>query len=316
MKENNWIKKIADGFKSVIAETFTHSDTRINIINEIGLTLNCLYVCFLGVCNMEIVSMLIKIFLAIIFVVFFNQASIVCGLALIVNAVIMAILENIGIGTWLTLALGVALVAIGVFRKKIVSITPKAVVSVVLAFFWIGVSLFSVLYGIGSDDSVHYHEDALIVLGCGVKGDEPGTNLTERLDRAIEYHKKNPDAIIVVSGGKGDDENVSEAYAMEQYLIRHGVPAELIIKEDRATSTEENFLYSKEILNEYFDGDYTVAFITNDFHIYRSSTFAKLIGFTNATHAHSNTTWYTVVPNGLRECITVLKLWILDQWKY
>ena len=178
---------------------------------------------------MEIVSMLIKIFLAIIFVVFFNQASIVCGLALIVNAVIMAILENIGIGTWLTLALGVALVAIGVFRKKIVSITPKAVVSVVLAFFWIGVSLFSVLYGIGSDDSVHYHEDALIVLGCGVKGDEPGTNLTERLDRAVEYHKKNPDAIIVVSGGKGDDENVSEAYAMEQYLIRHGVPAELII---------------------------------------------------------------------------------------
>jgi len=242
--------------------------------------------------------------------------SLTLGVVLTVNAVIMAILENISMGVWATLAIGLVFVTVGIFFNKFISVAPKAVLATVLALFLAGAGLFSFLYVFGSIDTTNCSEDALIVLGCGVKGDEPGTNLTERLDRAIEYHKKNPDAIIVVSGGKGDDENVSEAYAMEQYLIRHGVPAELIIKEDRATSTEENFLYSKEILNEYFDGDYTVAFITNDFHIYRSSTFAKLIGFTNATHAHSDTTWYTVVPNGLRECITVLKLWILDQWKY
>ena len=82
------------------------------------------------------------------------------------------------------------------------------------------------------------------------------------------------------------------------------------------TETEENFIFSKEILDEYFDKDYKIAFVTNDFHIFRSSRFAHLTGFKDATHAHSNTTWYTVVPNGLRECITVLKLLILDQWKY
>lgn len=287
------------------------------IINKIGLTVNGLIVCFFGFDSLGIIAKLAMVTLPILFVILFKQASIVCGLALIINAVIMAVLENISMGTWATLALGAVLVAIGIFRKKIVAITPKAVVAVILAFFWIGFSLFSFLYVFGARDTTHFFDaDALIVLGCGVKGDEPGTNLTERLECAVEYHKKNPDAIIVVSGGKGDDENVSEAFAMEQYLIKHGVPADIIIKEDKATSTEENFLFSKMILDKYFEGHYRIAFITNDFHIYRSATFAKLTGFAGATHAHSDTTWYTVVPNGLRECITVLKLWILDQHKY
>ena len=238
------------------------------------------------------------------------------GAFLIINGIVMATLENISMGTWMTLALGALLLLVGIFLKKLVGHVPKSVMITLIVLFCIGLALFSFLYVFGSIDNTSYKEDALIVLGCGVKGDEPGTNLTERLDCAVEYHKKNPDAIIVVSGGKGDDENVSEAEAMKKYLTERGVPAEIIIKEDKATSTEENFLFSKMILDKYFEGHYRIAFITNDFHIYRSATFAKLTGFAGATHAHSDTTWYTVVPNGLRECITVFKLWILDQHKY
>lgn len=238
------------------------------------------------------------------------------GAFLIINGSIMAILENISMGTWMTFALGALLLLVGIFLKKLVGHIPKAVVITLIVLFSIGLALFSFLYIFGSINNADYTEDALIVLGCGVKGDEPGTNLAERLECAVEYHKKNPDAIIVVSGGKGDDENVSEAFAMEQYLIKHGVPADIIIKEDKATSTEENFLFSKMILDKYFEGHYRIAFITNDFHIYRASNFAKLTGFAGATHTHSDTTRYTVIPNGLRECITVLKLWVLDQHKY
>lgn len=248
-----------------------------------------------------------------------NYAQIVIsvlGAALIINGIIMAALENISMGTWITLILGAILLLVGIFFKKLCDITPKAILITVLILFCTGISLFLFLYIFGSVDNVDYTEDALIVLGCGVRGDEPGTNLTERLERAVEYHKNNPGAVIVVSGGKGDGENLSEAAAMEKYLINHGVPAEIIIKEDKATSTEENFLYSKKILDKYFDGEYRVAFITNDFHIYRSSSFARLAGFENVTHTHSNTAWYTVTPNALRECVTVLKLWVLDQHKY
>lgn len=242
--------------------------------------------------------------------------TVALGVCILINALIMLILENVSLGTWLTFALGLFLSAVGIFLKQITQRLPLPILIVTAVIMLFALLLFSFLYIFGSFNTQTNNEDALIVLGCGVKGDEPGANLTERLDIAIEYHKNNPNAIIVVSGGKGDGENLSEAEAMENYLIEHGVLAELIIKEDKATSTEENFIFSKEILDECFDKDYKIAFVTNDFHIFRSSRFAHLTGFKDATHAHSNTTWYTVVPNGLRECITVLKLLILDQWKY
>ena len=238
------------------------------------------------------------------------------GIALLINGIIAALLTNGGLGIWLTFGLGLLMTVLGIFYTSSIFVFPKALLICSAIILILLLSAFTFLYTFGSIDSSSYSEDALIVLGCGVKGDEPGANLTERLDAAIEYHKKNPDAIIIVSGGKGDDENLSEAKAMEKYLISHGISADKIIKEDRATSTEENFIFSKEILDEYFNEDYKIAFITNDFHIFRSSRFAALSGLKGASHVHSDTTWYTVVPNGLRECITVLKLLILDQWKY
>lgn len=240
----------------------------------------------------------------------------ILGACVLINALIYSLLSNPSLGSWLTLALGAFLTVVGIFFTKIISKIPGAALITVIVLFCITFSLFSFLYIFGSADTSSTNEDVLIVLGCGVKGNEPGRNLKDRLDRAILYHRENPDALIIVSGGKGDDENVSEAFAMEQYLIKNGVPADLIIKEEKATSTEENFIFSKEILDTLFDDTYVATFITNDFHIYRSSRLAALVGFENTTHAHADTAWYTVIPNGLRECITVLKLWILDQHKY
>ena len=39
-----------------------------------------------------------------------------------------------------------------------------------------------------------------------------------RLDKAVLYHKQNPDALIVVIGAEGFQEIISEAEAMEKYL--------------------------------------------------------------------------------------------------
>ncbi len=71
---------------------------------------------------------------------------------------------------------------------------------------------------------------------------------------------------------------------MERYLTEHGIPKEKILKEDRSTSTEENFEFSKEILDSCFEDDYTIAYITNDFHTYRSGCRAKAVGFSSVTH--------------------------------
>jgi uncharacterized SAM-binding protein YcdF (DUF218 family) len=230
----------------------------------------------------------------------------VLGGIVLLNAVAVSFIQNPNTGIFMTYALGLFLVFLGVFFDKLLEKLPK----------WLKISFFSavgvavvfvcVLFIYGNCDNVTYTEDAVIVLGAGIRGETPSRTLAERLDVAIEYHKKNPDAVIVVSGGQGYNEDITEALAMERYLLAAGVAADKIIKEERSTSTAENFRYSKELLDEHFDREYSLAFITNDFHIMRGALSASRCGY-DATHAHSPTDFYTILPNTLRECLAFVK---------
>lgn len=39
------------------------------------------------------------------------------------------------------------------------------------------------------------------------------------------FLSENEDVICIVSGGKGDDEKISEAQAMKNYLVENGIDA-------------------------------------------------------------------------------------------
>lgn len=71
----------------------------------------------------------------------------------------------------------------------------------------------------------NYPETActVIVLGCRVKNGLPTRMLRKRLDCAFEYLNKNPESCCILSGGKGDDEIISEAEAMYRYLLNKGI---------------------------------------------------------------------------------------------
>ena len=166
------------------------------------------------------------------------------------------------------------------------------------------------IYSFGYTDTVTYNENAVIVLGAGLRGENLSLILKNRLDAAIEYYNRNPDAVIVVSGGQGNDEAISEALAMERYLYEQGIPLSKIIKEENSTSTEENFKFSKAILDERFEGEYTVAFVTDDFHIYRAGKTAERAGIKNVTHTHSTGAVSTFLPNGFREFCAVMNMWV------
>lgn len=174
-------------------------------------------------------------------------------------------------------------------------------------FGLLGMVIFLAAYG--HMDNATGGEDAIIVLGAAVHGEEVSLPLAYRLDRAAEYWRQNPAAVIVVTGGQGFQEHVSEAEAMARYLQRLGIPQEKILKEEQATSTYENFQYSKAVLDQYFQTDYTVVLVTNHFHIYRAAQLAKRAGL-NVRHVHADLLWYTLPPNYLRECAAVIKFWI------
>lgn len=238
---------------------------------------------------------------------------IILGIALIVNASVLFVIANFNAGVILTFLLGLFFLLYGIFFRKINDWTKrgfgkflKIAVMCGLAFFLCTVAFLAV---IGQSDTAEFNEDALIILGAGVRGDTPTLTLAYRLDKGVEYHKKNPEAVIIVSGGQGLQETVTEASAMEKYLIEKGVPKEKIIKEERATSTSENFRFSKEILDEIFGQDYRCAFISNDFHMYRAQQLARIAGL-DAARYHAKIEWYTTALNYSREFLTVIKLLI------
>lgn len=111
---------------------------------------------------------------------------------------------------------------------------------------------------------------AVIVLGAGVNGTEPSLSLRTRLDAALAYVQDKPEVPIVVSGSQGRGEEISEARCMYDWLTAHGVPAERIILEERATNTEENIHYSLELL-EKRDIAGNIAVVSSDYHLCRAA---------------------------------------------
>ncbi len=230
--------------------------------------------------------------------------SVALSAVMLIYSVIMTIAEGFGIGLIPIIALGVIFLICGIFSNKM----PKAVHNALTGLTLIILICAGSLAIYGSVDNVTYEEDVIIVLGKGLDGDRILPDLANRLDTAIEYCEKNSDAIIVVSGGKGSDEIVSEALAMERYLLSQNVPAEKIIKEDKSASTEENFLFSKEKIEEELGKNFSVAFVTNKFHVFRAERYAYEAGV-EARHIGADTQWYTIPSNYMREIfVTAVQL--------
>ena len=83
--------------------------------------------------------------------------------------------------------------------------------------------------------------------------------------------------LCVVSGGKGDDEGISEAEAMQNYLVEKGVDSNRIIIEDKSENTFQNIKYSCQQLEES-GADKKFAIVTDGFHQYRARLIAKSMG--------------------------------------
>ena len=238
---------------------------------------------------------------------------IISGSVLVFNALLMSVMSNINAGIIAELLLGVLIFLYGILLEKIVLRIPKWLRVV----FWCGVCtvtvFVTVLLSFGVTDTVTGNEDAVVVLGSGIRGELLTVGLKNRLDCAVEMYENNPNIVIVVSGGQGPQEDITEALAMERYLLSCSIPQENIIKEEQATSTYENFMYSKRILDENLGENYKAAYVTNDYHIYRAGALAKIAGLNELTHSHSTTVWYTVIPSCMRECMAVVKLWIFNK---
>jgi uncharacterized SAM-binding protein YcdF (DUF218 family) len=121
--------------------------------------------------------------------------------------------------------------------------------------------------------------DYVIVLGCQVDGSIPSIPLMLRINVAYKYLKENLKTNVVVNGVKGRGENISEAEAMKNVLIRSGINAERIFIENNATSTKENLIFSDKLYNL---SNKNIIIVSSDYHMFRALSMAKKLKYKNA----------------------------------
>ncbi len=153
-------------------------------------------------------------------------------------------------------------------------------------------------------------QDFVVVLGAGlINGERVTPLLASRVDRGIQFFKRqlektNNPPFLLMSGGKGSDEKISEAEAMRNYALEQGVPPEYILIETASTTTLENMKFSKKIIDEK-KKNAKVIFASSNYHIFRASLFAKEAQL-KADGIPSKTAFYYLPNAFLREFAAIL----------
>ncbi|AYE33562.1 YdcF family protein [Clostridium septicum] len=212
--------------------------------------------------------------------------------------------------------LGIILIIYHFIKDKIKGINKvlKVVKPIILVFIIIFITIEAaiILYPKKNIDKADY----MIILGAGLKGEKLSMTLEQRLNKALEYIENYDNGInIVVSGGQGPGEDITEAEAMKRYLIKNGVKEDNIIMENKSTSTSENLIYSKEKIENIVDGkikSVKIKVVTSDFHAFRSNMLAKRNGYEKISF-YTNNTFFPLIPiMYTREFLAVIKSYILD----
>jgi uncharacterized SAM-binding protein YcdF (DUF218 family) len=169
----------------------------------------------------------------------------------------------------------------------------------------IGLIGFLVLQGliISSAQTQEAEVDALIVLGAGLRNGAPSHVLRTRLDAAIDYVQTREGVPIIVSGGLGQGQTITEAQAMFNYLTSKGIDENLVWMEGASTSTYENLAFSRELMKERgLDVDNAkVAVVSNEFHLFRAKLIAENAGLEAVGVAAETPGWALKVLYFIRE---------------
>ena len=235
--------------------------------------------------------------------------------ALVIYSVSLVFLSNFNMGNLMVWLLTACVVGYTIFRRPLHQWFAAGVGRVV---FWVGAVLLALYLAViafvavsGYMDPPTGNEQVVIVLGAGLHKDKPSKLLQYRLDKAYAYAAAHPDVLVITSGGQGRDEWVPEGDAMRDYLIAKGLSPDRVLAESRSTSTEENFAFSLEIMQQQGLGAATpIVYVSNAFHCYRAGRYAARAGFTSATALAAGTPLRSILPCYMREALALLYYWV------
>ena len=186
------------------------------------------------------------------------------------------------------------------FLKKYFPKTAKVLTITLTVILCIGILIFGVTEAIVIHASFGQPDadcSYIIVLGAKVNGTTPSLSLSDRIRTAEQYLKAHPDTLAILSGGKGEDEGISEAQCMFNELTARGIDPDRLWLEEQSTSTQENLLFTMALIEEKTgDRPDSIGLISSEYHLCRAGIFARDCGVT-AIGIPAQTSWFSIKLN-------------------
>lgn len=168
-----------------------------------------------------------------------------------------------------------------------------------------------------SSTEINGEPKLMVIFGCQVKPEGPSVLLKDRLDTALSYLEEYSEVLVVVSGGKGDDEHQSEAQCMQEYLTSHGIESNRILMEKESRNTWQNVNYTLALLeNEGYDTEEDVVLVSSGFHLGRiEMLWERATGTTEnvSTLAAPVSHFPSAVQMFFREPLALVKSFLVDR---
>lgn len=183
-------------------------------------------------------------------------------------------------------------------RKKFFSLISLFLILLIL-FYFIFTAISIVNYG-KTDEKAY--SDVAIILGAGTSNSKVSPVYRERINHGIWLYENDYVDFLILTGGIGEGNDVSDAYIAKQYAISKSVPEQAIFIEEKSTITEENLENAKAIMDE---NSFNSAIIISDpLHMKRAMLMAGDYGI-DAFSSPTPTTMYrslkTKIPFLARE---------------
>lgn len=208
---------------------------------------------------------------------------------------------------WGLLAAAMGGIAVLFYRREWLEVIPLWLRTACVVCVAAGMLLFLIVEGmiIGRfGATAQPAADYLIILGAQWKQSGPSLVLQKRLDTAVEYLEANPETCVIVSGGQGANEPISEAEGMKGYLADAGIALERIMVEAESSNTNENLRNSSVFLDKEKD---RIVVVTNNFHLFRAESIARKQGYKQVEGLSAPSHVGMMANNLLREFLGVMK---------
>lgn len=193
-------------------------------------------------------------------------------------------------------------------KKSLWPKVPKAVRYVFRIIVAIGFAVFVICQGCILTQFFSKGEpeaDYIIVLGAQMRDWGPSVVYKARLDSAIEYLNDNPDTKVIVTGGQGANESVSEGEGGKTYLLKQGIAEDRIIVESESLDTDQNISNALNLVE--VTADMKIGIVTNNFHVFRGVMIAKRYIDADVTGIAAFTEYQYLPNNMVRETFGILK---------